>query len=176
MSRATGSARQVGKITMEMKTAPLSPKEARWHLSDRETGLAARPASHPANHRELDGLNRLALRGEAHGAVRAWGAPKHQPAASPSCANSRPGSAGSAPRSGGAEDGGGFPRESPPIRQCRGEQPLGQGVPRDHEPRNSPGPPRPGPAVFVLPERQGRRSPGGFGGADPASHRWDRAR
>lgn len=48
MSRATGSARQVGKITMEMKTALLSPKEARWHLPDRDTGLTARPASHPA--------------------------------------------------------------------------------------------------------------------------------
>lgn len=175
MSRATGSARRVGKITMEMKTALLSPKEARWYLLDRNTGLTARPASHPASHRELDGLNRSTLRGGAHRPARPWGAPRHQAPASPSCANSRPGSAASAPRSGGAEDSDGSPWESPPIRRCRGEQPTGRGAPRGHEPRNSPGPPRPGAAAFVLPERQGRRSPGGFGGADPASHRWDRA-
>lgn len=162
MSRATGSARQVGKITMEMKTALLSPKEARWHLPDRDTGLTARPASHPANRRQLDGLSRSALRGGDPRPVRAWGAPKHQPPASPSCANSRPGSAGSAPRSGGAEDSGGFPWESPPIRRCRGEQPLGQGAPRDHEPRNSPGPPCPArPRRLCAARAAGAEEPGG---------------
>lgn len=174
MSRATGSARQVGKITMEMKTALLSPKEARWYLLDRDTGRTARPASHPANHRELDALNRSTLRGGAHRPARAWGAPKHQP--QPARPVPTPGRAApvqlrdpEGPRTATA-----FPGNRPRSGDAEASSPRGEEPPGTTSPATPPGPPA-RPRRLCAARAAGAEEPGGFGGADPASHRWDRA-
>lgn len=139
---------------MEMKTARLSPKEARWHLPDRETGLAARPASHPANQRELDGRERSALRGGAR-ARFGRGEPRDTGPGRPVLCQLPAGQRRLRADTRGAEGSGGSPGRRPRCGDAEATAPGARSPPSPATP-----PARPGPAAFVLPERRGRRSPG----------------
>lgn len=158
---------------MEMKTALLSPKEARWHLPDRDTGLTARPASHPATHRELDGPKRSALRGGAHRPVRAWGAPKHQP--QPARPVPTPGRAAPvqlrAPE--GARTAAAYPGHRPRSGDADASSPRAEKPPGAKSPATPPGPPGPAPPPLCCPSGRGggawgvRRSRSGLAPVGP---------